>query len=120
MLMLAQRAGAGGAGALFGCFFFALLYCYGAFSLQTIGKKLGAKDTWMAWIPIVNIYFICLLAGKPGWWLILCLIPIVNIVIGVIVWMAIAENRGKPSWMGILMIIPIVSLVMLGYLAFSE
>jgi len=119
MLMLAQR-GVGGAGAFIGCFFVVLVYCYMAFSLQTIGKKLGAKDTWMAWIPIVNIYFMCLLAGKPGWWLVLFLIPLVNIVINIIVWMAIAENRGKPSWIGILIIVPVVNIAIPGYLAFSD
>jgi uncharacterized membrane protein YoaK (UPF0700 family) len=60
------------------------------------------------------------IAKKPLWWFILLLIPLVNIVIGVLVWMAIAEARGKPNWLGILMIIPFVNLIVVIYLAFAQ
>ena len=48
------------------------------------------------------------IAQKPAWWFILCLIPLVNIVIFIIIWMAIAEARHKPNWWGILMIVPVL------------
>jgi hypothetical protein len=54
------------------------------------------------------------------WWFILFLIPIVNLVIIALVWMAICERRGKPAWMGILMLIPIANLVVLLMLAFGK
>jgi uncharacterized membrane protein YoaK (UPF0700 family) len=60
------------------------------------------------------------IAKKPLWWFILLLIPLVNIVIGIIVWMAIAEARGKPNWWGILMIVPLVNFIVPGYLAWSD
>jgi hypothetical protein len=44
----------------------------------------------------------------------------VNLVIGIIVWMAIAEARGKPSWWGILLIVPVVNIIVPGSLAFSD
>ena len=47
-------------------------------------------------------------------------IPIVNIIISIIVWMAVAEARGKPNWIGILMIVPFVNIIIPGYLAFSQ
>ncbi len=53
-------------------------------------------------------------------WLILFLIPLVNIVVSIIIWMKIAEMRGKPSWLGILWIIPPIGLIVVGYLAFSD
>ena len=55
-----------------------------------------------------------------GWWTILFVIPLVNIVLGIIVWMGIAGARNQPSWLGILMIIPIVNLIIPGILAFAE
>ena len=96
------------------------LYVYIALALQTIAKKTNTENPWMAWIPIINIILMLNIAKKPLWWIILFLIPLVNIVIAVIVWMAIAEARGKPNWWGILMIVPIVSLIVPGYLAWSD
>ncbi len=96
------------------------IYAYSAFCIQTIANKTGTENSWYAWVPIVNIYLLVKVAQKPGWWLILFLIPIVNIVIGIIVWMKISELLKKPSWLGILFIIPILNFVLIGYLAFSE
>ncbi|MEQ9620116.1 MAG: DUF5684 domain-containing protein [Deltaproteobacteria bacterium] len=105
---------------LFGIIVFLVIYAYLAYSLQVIADKTNTENSWLAWIPIANIYLMCKIAGKPGWWLILFLIPIVNIVIGIIVLMKIAELRGKPGWVGILWILPVVGLIIPGYLAFSD
>jgi hypothetical protein len=96
------------------------LYVYVSISLQIIAKKTNTANAWLAWIPIVNIFLMLNIARKPLWWFILCLIPLVNVVIMIIVWMAIAEARRKPSWWGILMIVPVVNLIVPGYLAFSD
>ncbi len=105
---------------LFGIIVFLVIYAYLAYSLQVIADKTNTENSWLAWIPIANIYLMCKIAGKPGWWFILFLIPIVNIVIGIIVLMKIAELRGKPGWVGILWILPVVGLIIPGYLAFSD
>ena len=99
---------------------FVVLYVYLAYSLQVIADKTGTENSWFAWIPILNIYLMCKIAGKPGWWIILFLIPLVNIVIFVIVGMRIAEARGKPGWLGIAWIFPGINLVVQGYLAFAD
>jgi len=95
-------------------------YIYMAVCLQVIAKKTNTPNGWMAWIPIANIVLMIQVAQKPLWWFIFFLIPIVNIVIAVVVFMAIAERRGKPNWVGILIIVPIVGIVIPGYLAFSS
>jgi hypothetical protein len=97
-----------------------ICYIYMAICLQMIAKKTNTKDPWLAWIPIANIYLMCVIAKKPGWWTVLFFIPLVNIVIMIMVFMAVAEARGKPSWLGVLMIIPIANLIIPGYLAFSK
>src|SRR5271166_5425358 len=71
-------------------------------------------------IPIVNIVLLLNIAKKPVWWIILFLIPLVNIVIAILVWMGVAEARNKPNWWGILMIIPVANLIVPGYLAWSD
>lgn len=96
------------------------VYIYFALALSTIAKKTNTENPWLAWIPIVNIVLMLNVAKKPIWWIVLCFIPLVNIVILVIVWMAIAEARGKPNWWGILMIVPVVSLIVPGYLAWAD
>jgi hypothetical protein len=60
------------------------------------------------------------IAKKPIWWIILFLIPLVNIVFIVLVWMGIAEARNKPNWWGILLIVPVANIIVPGYLAWSD
>lgn len=98
------------------------LACYVYFSLafQTIAKKTNTPNGWWAWIPILNIILMLNIAKKPIWWIILLLIPLVNIIVGIIVLMGVAEARNKPSWWGILTIVPVVGLIVPGYLAWSD
>lgn len=42
-------------------------------------------------IPLYNLDLLLKIAGRPGWWLILFLVPIVNFVIIVIVWLNLAD-----------------------------
>lgn len=95
-------------------------YVYMALCLQTIAKKTNTPDGWLAWIPIANFILMLNIAHKPIWWIVLMLIPLVNIVIAVMVWMEIAKARGKREWWGILMIVPVLGLIAPGYLAFVD
>jgi Family of unknown function (DUF5684) len=96
------------------------MYVYLALALQTIANKTNTANGWLAWIPILNIFLMLNVAKKPLWWFILFLIPLVNIVIAILVWMGVAEARNKPNWWGILMIVPVVNLIVPGYLAWSD
>jgi hypothetical protein len=96
-----------------------VVFIYLAFCLMTIANKFGVRDSWWAFIPIVNIWYMCVLAEKPGWWVILFFIPVVNIIMAIIVWMAIAKRAGKPDWYGILMIVPVVNLIIPAIIAFT-
>ena len=102
------------------CIFILVMYVYHAMALQTIATKTSTENPWFAWIPILNIILMLNIAKKPIWWIILCLIPLVNIVVIIIVWMGIAEARNKPNWWGILMIVPPVNFIVPGYLAWSD
>ncbi|MBN1233205.1 MAG: hypothetical protein JXA60_07625 [Candidatus Coatesbacteria bacterium] len=97
-----------------------VFYCYYSYCLMVIANKLGIENSWLAWIPIANIYIMVQCAEKPIWWIVLFFIPCVNIAAGVMVWMVIAERLGKPSWWGIMMVVPGVNVIVPGYLAFSE
>ena len=102
------------------CIFFLVIYVYHALALQTIATKTNTENAWFAWIPILNIILMLNIAKKPVWWILLFLIPLVNFVIIIIVWMGIAEARNKPNWWGILLIVPVVNLIVPAYLAWSD
>ncbi|SFR10502.1 hypothetical protein SAMN04488564_103410 [Lentzea waywayandensis] len=61
----------------------------------------AGQPGWAAIIPIYNIYVLLKVAGRPGWWLILLLIPIVNIVILAIVSIDVAKSFGKDTIFGV-------------------
>jgi len=102
---------------------YVVAWVFFAFCMAKIGEKMGQPfktGLIMSLIPIANIIFLLQLAAKPIWWIILFLIPIVNLVIIIMVWMAIAEKRGKPKWWGVLMMVPIANFVVLLVLAFGK
>lgn len=99
------------------------MYVFFAFCLAKIAEKLGrpfGQSFIMAIIPIANLVLLLQLAGKPIWWIVLLLIPFVNIIALVLIFMAICEKRGRPAWQGILMLVPVANLVILLMLAFGK
>ena len=71
----------------------------------------AGQPGWAAIIPIFNLYIMCKIAGRPGWWLILLLIPFVNFIIAIILCIDIAKNFGKGAGFGI-------GLAFLGFIFF--
>lgn len=59
---------------------------------------------WAAIIPIYNLYILMLVAGRPGWWLILYFIPFVNIIIPILIGIDVAKAFGKDTLYGILLL----------------
>lgn len=112
-------AGWGVGAMLFWSFSSLAFYVYSAITLMFIAKKTSTANGWMAWVPFLNLYLMCKTAGKSGMWIILLLLPFINIVAIVLLWAAIAERLGKPAWWGILMLVPIANFVIMGILAFS-
>lgn len=55
----------------------------------------AGKPGWASIIPIYNLIVMLEIAGKPIWWIILLLIPLVNIIFGIIVYIDLAKNFGK-------------------------
>ncbi len=75
----------------------------------------GVFFTFIAIIPIYNIYVLLKIVGRPGWWLLLFLIPIVNIVFLVILAIDVAKAYGKDAVFGIFLnffLNPIGSLIL--------
>lgn len=101
-----------------------IFYVFCAFCLALMAKKLGrpfGKSFILALIPIVNIFWLIGLAGKPYWWFILLLIPVANIIAMILIWMSLAEKRGYPGWWGIIIgLVPIVNVIFFLILVFGK
>ncbi|MBW4716277.1 DUF5684 domain-containing protein [Saccharothrix obliqua] len=60
----------------------------------------AGQPGWAAIIPIYNMYVLLKVAGRPGWWLVLYIIPIVNLVVSIIVALDVAKSFGKSGVFG--------------------
>src|SRR4051812_29690335 len=69
-------------------------------SFWTVFTKAGHPG-WAAIVPIYNAYILLKIAGRPGWWLLLYLIPVVSIVIVIIVAIDVAKAFGKGAGYGV-------------------
>ncbi|MCG6551513.1 MAG: DUF5684 domain-containing protein [Candidatus Magnetominusculus sp. LBB02] len=85
-----------------------LSYLVHMFFLYKIAVRLSVSKPWIAWIPVINIYTMVRAADKPLWWLLLVLVPIINIRFGLYLWMAICERLGINRKYGLLSLIFII------------
>lgn len=69
------------------------------FCMWKIFVKAG-KPGWAAIIPIYNIIVELEIIGRPWWWLLLMLVPLVNVVIGIIILFDLAKVFGKGTGFG--------------------
>ncbi len=100
--------------------FIVAIYLFMGFCLMKMANKTGTPNGWFGFIPILNFWLMVQIAQRDVLWFILLLIPCVNIVIFIIVWMDIAAVMGFENWWGILMIIPIFNFYVMYKLAFTE
>ncbi len=99
------------AGAFLGTFlvtylvFLIAVYLVSSFIISKVFAKAG-KPAWAAFVPIYNGWVLFEIAGKPGWWVLVSLIPIVGPIIAfvlyIIIALEIAKRFGKSSTFGII------------------
>lgn len=76
----------------------------------------AGQPGWASIIPIYNLYVWCKIVGRPGWWVILMLIPLVSFIIGIILCIDMAKSFGKGAGFGIgLAFLGIIFLPILGF-----
>ncbi len=103
---------------LFALIFVAISYAVGAFLMSRIFKKAGAPQ-WAAWVPVYNTWKLLELGGQQGFWAVLMVVPFVNIVSVIFMYIAmfhIGKKLGKEDWFVLLAIfLPIVWMIWLGF-----
>ena len=83
--------------------------------LWTVFTKAG-EPGWAAIIPIYNLYVLCRVAGKSGWWLLLFLVPLVNFVAAFLILSSVAERFGKGFFFTLgMMFLPFLFFPILGF-----
>ena len=76
----------------------------------------AGEPGWACIVPFYNIIVLLKIAGKPSWWLLLYLIPFVNMVIAILVSIEVAKNFGKGTGFGIgLAFLPFICFPILGF-----
>lgn len=87
-------------------------------AMWTLFSKAG-EPGWASIVPIYNTYVMLKIGGKPGWWLILFFIPVVNIVFSILALAGFLKAFGK-SGAGPVLLALFFSFIYLPYLAFSK
>lgn len=110
-----QSSGGGGAGIFMMFFYLVFVVLVIAGLWKTFDK--ADKPGWGAIIPIYNAYLIIKIAGRPGWWLLLYLIPIVNLIVHIVISLDVAKAFGKSAAFGIigLWLFSFIGFLMLGF-----
>lgn len=118
MMLLGQNSGGGVAGVIVALLLVAIYL--GVLIVVIAGMwKMFAKagqPGWGALVPIYNTYLLCKIGGRPGWWLILFMIPFVNVVVLIILMLDIAKAFGKGAGFAIgLILLSFVFVPILGF-----
>ena len=81
-----------------------LIWCLlGIVAFWVLFRKAG-QHGWGAIIPIYNFLLMLRIAGRPWWWILLMLIPFVNIVLWIIVVVNFTMSYGKGALFAVGMI----------------
>ncbi len=91
---------AGGAGGAIGGIFAAVWALVVVIGLWRVFTKAG-QPGWASLVPIYNAWVLLKIVGRPGWWLVALLVPVVNVVFGVILCIDLARSFGKGSVYGL-------------------
>jgi uncharacterized membrane protein YhaH (DUF805 family) len=76
----------------------------------------AGQPGWASIIPIYNWYILCKIVGRPGWWVILLLIPLVNFIVGIILCIDLAKSFGKGMGFAIgLILLGVIFFPILGF-----
>jgi hypothetical protein len=120
LTLLAQDEAAGMAalfaGGLFGCICYLAIFAgVGALMFWGIFQKAG-KTPWHSMIPIWNWMVLCEIAGKPSWWGICFLVPILGFVLMILMCLDLVKKFGQGAGFAVgLILLGIVFFPILGF-----
>lgn len=102
--------------AIVGIFYLAILVLMVA-SMWKLYVKAN-EPGWAAIVPIYNLVILLKIVGKPIWWIVLFLVPLVSFVAVILVYVSFARSFGKGTGFAIGMLF--LPFVFIPLLAFSD
>jgi hypothetical protein len=71
---------------------------------------------WKSLIPFYNMYILMEIAGKPGWWMFLLLVPLVGVVILLLAMLSLAKKFRRSELFGVgIFLLPMIFLPVLAF-----
>ena len=98
-------------------FFSLIIMLVSVISMWKIFNKAG-RPGWAAIVPIYNMITLLDVAGYDWWYLLLFLIPIVNIIVMFKVYISLANNFGKSTGFGVGLVL--FNIIFMPILAFGS
>lgn len=99
---------AGAASPTFSFLFYLFIFIAWLISMPRIFTKAG-KSGWASIVPIYNLVVLLDICRKPRWWVLLFLVPLVNIVYFIRMYLGLARVFGKGIVFGIgLFLLPVI------------
>tara|TARA_Y100001968_G_C18707218_1_gene414069 strand:- start:39 stop:374 length:336 start_codon:yes stop_codon:yes gene_type:complete len=84
-------------------------------SFWILYNKAG-ESGWKSLIPIYNLVILLKIINKPVWWIILLIIPLVNIIVIFMINIALAKSFCKGTGFGIgLVLLPFIFVPLLAF-----
>lgn len=96
----------------------ASLYAFFSICTWRMATDAGLPHRWFAWVPLLNLYLLCRVAGRGLWWTIMLCVPLVNLVFYVLMCFRLARVHGRSRWFGLLLVIPVLDLFLFWRLAY--
>ena len=103
---------------LFSPAFIVIILVFAVFMIVAMWKifEKAGQEGWKAIIPFYNLYILLKIVGKPGWWLILFLIPLVNYIFLIWTYNMLSKSFGKDEGFTVgLVLLGIVFFPILGF-----
>jgi Family of unknown function (DUF5684) len=76
----------------------------------------AGQPGWACLIPIYNIVVMLQIVGRPLWWLVLLIVPLVGFVVAIIISIDMAKSFGKGAGFGVgLALLGVIFYPMLGF-----
>jgi len=97
-----------------------LMYLFFSYCAMLICQKAGAPPGGLIWVPFLQLIPLLKAAQMPLGWIILFLIPGLNIIAHIVWSLKIASARGKTALTGLCLILPVTSFFAFLYLALSN
>jgi hypothetical protein len=95
--------------------FYLVIWVLVIISFWKIFEKAGKKG-WESIIPIYNILMLLEIIGKPWWWILLFLIPGVNLIFGIWMFNLLSISFGKTEGFTVgLVLLPFIFLPILAF-----